>query len=93
MKLDPQTIIPVNIVLFLFMCWLCWVGHFHLPGQLDNVKPTELVLTRYQNVCARLTVSLAGWSLVVMVIINAVLIRVAGIEKKNLSSTESEHGG
>ena len=93
MKSSLQAIAIVNIVLFLFFCGLFWIGHSHLSGQLDNVKPTHLVLTRYQNVCARLAASSAGWCLVVVVIIDAVLIRAAGIEKKNVSSTNSEHGG
>jgi hypothetical protein len=84
MKSYKHAIKIVNAILFLFFCWLLWIGSFHLPGQLNSKMQIDVMLQKYEVVCARLTVSLTLSCLVVLVIVNAILIRAYFRLKKNM---------
>jgi len=84
MKVYKHAIRIVNAILFLFFCWLFWIGNFHLPGQLNSEMQTDVMLQKYQIVCTRLTASLSLWCLVIIVIVNAILIRAYFRLMKNM---------
>jgi len=84
MKAYKHAIAIVNTILFLFFCWLFWIGNFHLPGQLNSKMQIDVMLQKYEIVCARLTASLTLWCLVVIVVVNAILIRAYFRLKKNM---------
>jgi len=75
MKAYKHAITIVNAILFLFFWWLFWIGNIHLPGQLNSKMQIDVMLAKYELVCARLTASLTLSCLVVVVIVNAILIR------------------
>ena len=84
MKAYKHAIIAVNTILFLFFWWLLWIGSFHLPGQLNSKMQIDVMLQKYEIVCARLTASLTLSCLVVVVIVNAILIRAYFRLRKNM---------
>ena len=84
MKAYKHAIIAVNTILFLFFWWLLWIGSFHLPGQLNSKMQIDVMLQKYEVVCARLTASLTLSCLVVVVIVNAILIRAYFRLRKNM---------
>jgi len=84
MKAYKHAITSVNTILFLFFWWLLWIGSFHLPGQLNSKMRIDVMLQKYEVVCARLTASLTLSCLVVVVIVNAILIRAYFRLRKNM---------
>ncbi len=84
MKAYKHAITVVNTILFLFFWWLLWIGSFHLPGQLNSKMQIDVMLQKYEVVCARLTASLTLSCLVVVVIVNAILIRAYFRLRKNM---------
>jgi len=84
MKAYKHAITIVNTILFLFFWWLVWIGHFYLPGQLGSEMQIDVILSKYEVVCARLTASLTLWCLVVIVLVNAILIWAYFRLKKNM---------
>ena len=91
MKTHQSAITIVNVILFLFFWWLFWVGHGYLPGQLNSEMHSDVMLQKYQIVCARLTAWLTILYLIVIVLVNAVLIRAYFIQKKNLIPKSSNN--
>ena len=87
MKPYQRAIAIVNVILFLFFWWLSWIGHSHLPGQLGSEMRSDVMLSKYQLVCARLTAALTASCLVVIVLVNAVLIAGYFLLRKSMSST------
>ena len=84
MKAYKHAITAVNTILFLFFWWLLWIGSFHLPGQLNSKMQIDVMLSKYDVVCARLTASLTLWCLVVIVLVNVILIRAYFRLRKNM---------
>lgn len=84
MKAYKNTIKIVNAILFLFFFWLLWIGNSHLPGQLTSKMQIDVMLAKYEIVCARLTVLLTLSCIVVAVLINAILIRAYFRLRKNM---------
>ena len=74
MKIHPYSIALVNVILFAFIMWISWMGNTHLAGQLDPQMQSDVMIQKYQNVCAELTASMTMMCLLVMVLIDAVLI-------------------
>ncbi len=85
-----RAIVFVNLILSLFFWSLIWIGHFFLPGLLGSEMKADVMLSKYELVCAGLTAFLALSCLVVIVLVNAVLIRAYFTQKKNIPSTRSE---
>ena len=73
MKIHPYSIAVVNVILCAFLFWLSW-RDTHLAGQLDPQMQSDVMIQKYQNVCAELTASMTMVCLIVIVLINAVLI-------------------
>ena len=67
------------------------MANTHLPGQLDSEMQSDVMLQKYQNVCADLAASMAIRYLVVIVLVNAVLIVVYFLLKKSMPSTASSN--
>ncbi len=84
MKAYKNAITAVNTILFLFFWWLLWIGSFHLPGQLNSKMQIDVMLTKYEVVCARLSASLTLSCLVVIVLVNVILIRAYFRLRKNM---------
>ena len=84
MQAYKHAITVVNAILFLFFWWLVWIGSFHLPGQLNSEMQIDVMLQKYENVVARLTASLTLSCLVVIVLVNAILIRAYFRLRKNM---------
>ena len=84
MKAYKHAITAVNTILFLFFLWLLWIGSFHLPGQLNSEMQIDVMLAKYEVVCARLSASLTLSCLVVIVLVNAILIRAYFRLRKNM---------
>ena len=84
MKAYKNAIKIVNVILLLFFFFLFWTGNSHLPGQLTSKMQTDVMLAKYEIVCARLTASLMLWCLVVVVLVNAILIRAYFRLRKNM---------
>jgi hypothetical protein len=89
MKSYQSAIVTVNGILLLFFGWLFWLGYGHLPGQLDGQMASDVVLMKYQIVCARLTSYLTASCLLVIVLVNVVLLRAYLSSKKDKPSTAS----
>jgi len=83
MKTFKKTISIINTVMFLFFLWLLWLGYFHLPGQLNSKMQIDVILSKYNVVCARLTAYLTLSCLVVVVIVNILLFKTYFRIKKN----------
>jgi len=88
-KAYRSAIVTVNGILLLFFWWLFWLGHGHLPGQLGGEMQSDVMLMKYQIVCARLAAYLTVGCLVVIVLVNIVLLRGCLSSKKNEVSTMS----
>ena len=84
MKAYKNAIKAVNIILFLFFFWLLWIGDSYLPGQLSSEMQIDVILQKYDLVCARLTVFLTLSCFVVVILINAILIRIYFRLRKNM---------
>ena len=84
MKTYKHAIKIVNLILFLFFYWLFWIGNFRLPGQLNSTMQIDVMLQKYENVCANLTASLTLSCLVVFVLINAILFWAYFHQRKNI---------
>ena len=84
MKVYKHAITTVNIILFLFFFWLLWIGNKHLPGQLNSEMQADVMLQKYEIVCARLTASLTLCCLVVIVLVNVILIKGYFSLRKNI---------
>lgn len=84
MKQYRYAITIINVILLLFFWWLVWMGNSHLPGQLGPEMQSDVMLQKYQIVCADLTASVTLRCLIVIVLINAVLIQVYFIIKKSM---------
>jgi len=67
------------------------MANTHLPGQLDSEMQSDVMIQKYQNVCADLAVSMTMRCLIVIVLINAVLIVVYFLVKKSMPSTASSN--
>lgn len=91
MKPYQYTIAIVNGILFLFFWWLFWLGDAYLPGQLNSEMQSDVMLQKYQNVCADLAASLTMRCLIVIALVNAVLIPTYFLLKKTMSSTVSSN--
>ena len=89
MKPYQSAIVTINGILLLFFGWLFWLGHGYLPGQLDGNMPSDVMLAKYQIVCARTTAYLTVGCLIVIVLVNIVLIRACLSAKKDVASTAS----
>ena len=83
MKPYQYAVTMINVILLLFFLWLFWVGNTYLPDQLDSEMQSDVMLQKYENVCADLTASLLIRLLIVIVLVNAVLIKVYFSFKKN----------
>ena len=86
MKTCIRSIAIVNGTLCVLCLWVIWMGHSHLPGQLSAGNSSEVMLEQYQNVCARLTASMAGMCFLAMVVIDVALIYMYSVLKKSLPS-------
>jgi hypothetical protein len=64
---------------------LLWLGYGYLPGQLDGEMASDVMLMKYQIVCARLTSYLTAGLLAVIVLVDIVLLRACLSAKKEVS--------
>lgn len=86
-KAYHSAIVTVNGILLLFFAWLSWLGHGHLPGQLGGEMQSDVMLMKYQIVCARLTSYLTASCLLVIALVNIVLLRACLAAKQDAPST------
>ncbi len=87
MKPYQSLIAVINVILFvLFMC-LSWLGNSYLPRQInkDSERQIDVFLQMYQNVCANLTVALAGMCFIAIIFVNIALITTYFFLKKNMN--------
>ena len=87
MKHYQSTIVTVNGILLLFFALLLWLGYGYLPGQLDGQTQSDVMLMKYQIVCARLTSYLTAGCFAVIVLVDIVLLRACLSAKKDAPST------
>ena len=85
MKACTRSIAIVNITLFVLFWWMFWMGNSYLPGKLDADMTSDVMLQKYELVCARLTASMTGMCFLAIVLINVVLIYTYFVLKKNVS--------
>lgn len=85
MKAFTYSITIVNVTLFALFWWMQWFCHFRLPGQLNAQMRSDVMLQKYQNVCASLTASMAGMCLLAIVLVNVALIYAYLALKKSVS--------
>ena len=86
MKHYQSTIVTVNGILLLFFALLLWLGYGYLPGQLDGEMQSDVMLMKYEIVCARLTSYLTAGCFVVIVLVDIVLLRACLSAKKDAPS-------
>ena len=91
MKSYRYAIVIVNGILFLFFWWLSWLGDEFLPGQLNSEMKSDVMLQKYQNVCADLTASLTVRCLLIIILVNAVLVPAYFLLKRNMASSASSN--
>lgn len=80
-----RSIAIVNVTLCILSVWMIWMGSFYLPGKLDADMTSDVMLAKYELVCARLTASMTGMCFLAVVVIDAALIRMYCLLKKNVS--------
>jgi hypothetical protein len=73
----------VNGILVAFLGLLLWLGYGYLPGQLDGQMASDVMLMKYQIVCARMTSYLTAGCFVVIVLVNVVLLRACLSSRKD----------
>jgi len=64
---------------------MIWMGNFYLPGKLDADMTSDVMLQKYELVCARLTAWMTGMCLLAGVVIDVALIRMYVRLKKDVS--------
>ena len=89
MKSYHSAVVTVNGILLVFFGWLLWLGYGYMPGQLDGQVQIDVMLTKYEVVCARLTSYLTAGCFVVIVLVNVVLLRACLSSRKNKPATPS----
>lgn len=87
MKPFHSAVVMVNGILVVFLVLLLWLGYGYLPGQLDGEMQSDVMLMKYQIVCARLTSYLTAGCFVVIVLVNIVLLRACLSAKKDAPLT------
>lgn len=90
MKPYHSAVVMVNGILVVFLVLLLWLGYGYLPGQLDGRMASDVMLTKYEVVCARLTSYLAAGLLIVIVLVNVVLLRACLSSRKDRPAANSD---
>lgn len=85
MKICNYAIAIVNVTLFALFLWMFWMGNYHLPGKLDAEMASDVMLQKYQIVCADLTASMTTMCLLAILVIDIALIYMYRRLQKNMS--------
>ncbi len=89
MKACLRSIAIVNITLCVLCLWMFWMGNSYLPDKLDADMTSEVMLQKYELVCARLTAWMTGLCFLAIVVIDVALIRMYCLLKKSMSPAAS----
>ena len=85
MKTCMRSIAIVNVTLCVLCLGMIWIGNFYLPGQLNTDMTSDVMLAKYELVCARLTALVTGMCFLAIVVIDVALVNMYRQLKKNVS--------
>ena len=85
MKTCIRSIAIVNVTLCILCLCMLLMGNSYLPGKLTAEMTSEVMLAKYELVCARLTASMTIMCLLAIVVIGIFLVRMYYLLKKDLS--------
>ena len=92
MKAYIRSIAIVNVTLCILCLCMLWMGNSYLPGKLTAEMTSDVMLAKYELVCARLMALMTGMCFLAIVVIDVALVNMYRQLKKNVSPAAASKG-